>query len=192
MLVSSVCAVVLTLLAPRVLCSSTVTVANNCGTNQNPYCKGNSVLEQLCCPYPNVCYWENRNGDAACCPAGQVCDGSYPYYTPTTYISTTPYTTTTTTTPTTWTTTQTGPITITTTENGCQECVTVTSAAGGVYTTVTSAAGQAYTTVTSAAGQAYSTINGVIVVNPAPRSSVVTLLSDIMAALFACAWAFIG
>merc|ERR1712000_480717 len=57
---------------------TTTVVGNSCGTDQNPYCAGNSVLEQLCCPYPNVCYWQNRNGDPGCCPAGQWCDGSYP------------------------------------------------------------------------------------------------------------------
>ncbi|KIY01957.1 uncharacterized protein Z520_02095 [Fonsecaea multimorphosa CBS 102226] len=56
---------------------------NSCGTDQNPYCAGDSTFEQLCCPYPDVCYWQNRNGDPGCCPAGQVCDGSSPYYTST-------------------------------------------------------------------------------------------------------------
>lgn len=44
-----------------------------CNTNQNPYCQGNGQFEQICCTYPNVCYWSNRNGDPACCPAGTDC-----------------------------------------------------------------------------------------------------------------------
>lgn len=48
-------------------------VEAQCNTDQNPYCAGNDQFEQLCCPYPNVCYWQNRNGDPGCCPAGQAC-----------------------------------------------------------------------------------------------------------------------
>ncbi|KPI38514.1 uncharacterized protein AB675_4174 [Cyphellophora attinorum] len=44
-----------------------------CNTDQNPYCAGNNQFEQLCCPYPNVCYWADRQGTPACCPAGTVC-----------------------------------------------------------------------------------------------------------------------
>lgn len=46
-----------------------------CNTDQNPYCAGNSQFEQLCCTYPNICYWSNRNGDPACCQAGSDCRG---------------------------------------------------------------------------------------------------------------------
>src|SRR4051794_21736428 len=46
----------------------------SCNTNQNPYCSGVAQFEVLCCPYPNVCYWEDRDGQAACCPAGQNCN----------------------------------------------------------------------------------------------------------------------
>lgn len=49
------------------------TVSQGCNTNSNPYCRGVAQFEALCCPYPNVCYWSNRNGQPACCPAGQSC-----------------------------------------------------------------------------------------------------------------------
>lgn len=48
-------------------------LAQTCNTNQNPTCSGNSKFEALCCPAPNVCYWQNRYEVAGCCPAGQVC-----------------------------------------------------------------------------------------------------------------------
>lgn len=47
-----------------------------CNTNSNPYCRGVAQFEALCCPYPNVCYWSNRNGQPACCPAGQNCQAN--------------------------------------------------------------------------------------------------------------------
>lgn len=47
-----------------------------CNTNQNPYCAGNNQFEQLCCTYPNICYWSNRNGVPACCQAGSDCRGN--------------------------------------------------------------------------------------------------------------------
>ena len=52
------------------------TTSAQCNTDQNPYCKGNSKLESLCCPYPNVCYWADRQGTPACCPAGRSCQGA--------------------------------------------------------------------------------------------------------------------
>ena len=57
-------------------------VEAQCNTDQNPYCAGNAQFEQLCCPYPNVCYWQNRNGDPGCCPAGQACNGGGGGYVP--------------------------------------------------------------------------------------------------------------
>lgn len=44
-----------------------------CNTDQNPYCRGNDDFEAICCTYPNVCYWADREGTPACCPAGSVC-----------------------------------------------------------------------------------------------------------------------
>lgn len=151
-----------------------------CGTDQNPYCKGNKIFEQICCPSPNVCYWQDRDGTPGCCPAGQVCDGSSPYYpssiTPTVKTSTIhPSTITITPTQTTngggggviiITTSPNGPsvITITTqpqtTLTGAclGGCATVTSVVGGVYSTITQGAGGAYSTVTSVVGGGFSTV----------------------------------
>jgi len=47
----------------------------NCNTNLNPYC-ANEVFQQLCCPYPNRCFYANRYGAVGCCPYGQDCQGS--------------------------------------------------------------------------------------------------------------------
>ncbi|ETN41948.1 uncharacterized protein HMPREF1541_03887, partial [Cyphellophora europaea CBS 101466] len=44
-----------------------------CNTDQNPYCRGNDQFEAICCPYPNVCYWADRQGTPGCCAAGSVC-----------------------------------------------------------------------------------------------------------------------
>ena len=55
------------------LCLVTTTNAQSCNTDQNPYCRGNKKFEAICCPYPNVCYWADRQGTPACCPAGQSC-----------------------------------------------------------------------------------------------------------------------
>lgn len=57
-----------------------------CNTAQNPSCAGVAQFEALCCPAPSVCYWANRDGAAACCPAGQNCNAAatgavYSYYT---------------------------------------------------------------------------------------------------------------
>lgn len=60
-------------LAVLAVASLLPTVFAQCLTDQNPYCRGNSKFEQICCPYPNVCYWADRQGTPACCPAGQVC-----------------------------------------------------------------------------------------------------------------------
>lgn len=48
-------------------------VQGQCNTDQNPYCRGNDDFEAICCTYPNVCYWADREGTPACCPAGSVC-----------------------------------------------------------------------------------------------------------------------
>jgi hypothetical protein len=55
-----------------------------CDTGSNPYCRGNSeFVDNLCCNYPNVCYWADRQGTPACCPAGQWClDGQGQQVTP--------------------------------------------------------------------------------------------------------------
>lgn len=161
MLFYGLAGVVATLLSTQfsLAVASTTIVNNGCGTNQNPYCAGNSILEQLCCPYPNVCYWE-RNGNGACCPAGQWCDGTYPIYTPTVH-PTTIYVVTTSThpNPTTVVITSTSPnptpVIITTTTDNCHQCVvsTVTSGWGPVTSTITQQP------------PAQTTANGVIIVS---------------------------
>lgn len=161
-----------------------------CGTDQNPYCAGNDLFEQICCSYPNVCYWANRDGQPACCPYGQVCDGIAPYSTRTTIIAPTTITsihpTTITTVPPVSTITSyvsgggvvvvtatNPPKTITSTINGwCQggACSTVTSEVVGVYSTITSGVVGVYSTVTQEIGQAYSSVSGVLVGNDASRT----------------------
>ena len=168
----SVVVVVLTLLAAWI---APVEAGNSCGTDQNPSCKGNSVLEAICCPYPNVCYWQN-NGSPGCCAYGQSCDGSSPNTTPTT-------TTTCTTTPTTTWGYCNG---CATTTNYCNECATTTTYCNEcATTTVTSQVVPVYTTVTQNAAQAYTTVNGVIYVNAAPKSEFSTILTAMMAAMSA-------
>lgn len=45
----------------------------SCNTQNNPTCGKDKRFDALCCPYPNICYWANRQQQAACCPAGQTC-----------------------------------------------------------------------------------------------------------------------
>jgi len=61
-----------------------------CNTNQNPYCAGNSKFEQLCCPYPAVCYYSDRYGGVGCCQPGQKCYGVGITITPTLVLASTP------------------------------------------------------------------------------------------------------
>jgi hypothetical protein len=61
-----------------------------CNTNQNPYCAGNSKFEQLCCPYPAVCYYSDRYGGVGCCQPGQKCYGVGITITPTLILASTP------------------------------------------------------------------------------------------------------
>ncbi|KIV87011.1 hypothetical protein PV11_02584 [Exophiala sideris] len=164
MVVFSVAVVFLTLPASWI---ALVEGGNSCGTDQNPSCKGNSAFESLCCPSPNVCYWQN-NGQPGCCPNGESCNGNSPWTTPTTTCTTTPTTT--------WsTTTSCMTTTPTTTWNNCNECAT----------TVTSQVVPVYTTVTQNAAQAYTTVNGVIYVNAGPKSEFSTILTAMMAGLSA-------
>lgn len=195
---------------------------NSCNTNQNPYCAGNSIFEQICCPYPNVCYWQNRNGQPGCCPAGQVCDGSSPYTPPTpkptptptptphpTTITITP-TPTPTPKPTIITTTAggggggggggiiivtspNGVVTITVTKgHGGGVYSTVTSYIGGAYSTVTSNIGGVVYTVTSNVGGTFQTVSGVLVVGAAPRSFIPSIFGSAAAALLNLIWNLFG
>lgn len=52
-----------------------IVVNAQCNTDQNPYCAGNSQFEQICCTYPDICYWSNRDGTPACCQSGSDCRG---------------------------------------------------------------------------------------------------------------------
>ncbi|OAP65046.1 hypothetical protein AYL99_01018 [Fonsecaea erecta] len=177
---SHVLAVIVTLLS--VLGRYSALAANSCGTDQNPYCAGDSTFEQICCPYPNVCYWQNRNGQPGCCPAGQVCDGSSPYYPSTpqptlTLQTTTIHPSTITITPTPApppsTTVISGggiiivtsvpnsgsTVTITTNPNSVSTITTVYGGScGGGCATVTSGGAGVYSTVTSVIGGAFSTV----------------------------------
>lgn len=172
------------LFAPIIECQS------DCGTNQNPYCAGNSQFEAICCPYPNVCYWEDRLGQPACCPAGQSCasaGGSGPPILspqPTTITSMPPTTSQTTTSlsTTTITISHSSPTLVTTTINGI---VTVTSPAtitvttGGLVNGATSTVVGAFSTVTSAvasvATSVASTAVNVIFDGSATPSSIPTI-----------------
>ena len=123
-----------------------------CNTNQNPYCAGNSKFEQLCCPYPAVCYWSDRYGGVGCCQPGSICtgQGNGVTITPTLIPGTAPPTTQTLTTETVA--TQTAATLVVTTQNGGYSTVTVT---GGIA-------------VTNPIG--YTTTAGVIIANDAPRA----------------------
>jgi hypothetical protein len=41
-------------------------------TGQNPHCDP-SFANLICCPYPNVCYWADRQKTPGCCAQGSVC-----------------------------------------------------------------------------------------------------------------------
>lgn len=182
MLFCGLAAVVATLLATQLswAIASTTIADNGCGTNQNPYCAGNSILEQLCCPYPNVCYWQ-RNGNGACCPAGQWCDGTYPIYTPTVH-PTTIYVVTTSThpNPTTVVVTSTSPtptpVIITTTTDNCHQCVVSTVTSGVVPVT---------STITQQQPPPQTTANGVIIVSSNAISKETSVGTRILAVMFA-------
>jgi hypothetical protein len=50
----------------------TSVLSQACGaTAQNPRCDP-SFANLICCPYPNVCYWD-RQKTPGCCPQGSVC-----------------------------------------------------------------------------------------------------------------------
>ena len=146
-----------------------------CNTDQNPYCRGNDQLEQLCCPYPNVCYWQNRNGDPGCCAAGQVCiDQGGGAVTPLPAPAPAPVYSTLTTqnqplsTVTSYATHGTtaggGGVVVVTTPNDPVYGIfsTVTSGAVGVFSTITSDVAGAFSTVTSDIAGAYDTVTSTI------------------------------
>jgi hypothetical protein len=55
------------------LLSSFSAAQQNCNTQANPYCAGDSRFANICCPQPSVCYFKDRLGTPACCAAGQIC-----------------------------------------------------------------------------------------------------------------------
>jgi hypothetical protein len=62
------------LLVCSVLLLSSISAAQqNCNTQANPYCAGDSRFANICCPQPSVCYFRDRLGTPACCAAGQIC-----------------------------------------------------------------------------------------------------------------------
>ncbi|EHY54323.1 hypothetical protein ABEF92_008776 [Exophiala dermatitidis] len=185
------------------------TAQDDCGTNQNPYCAGNSLLESLCCPYPNVCYWQNRDGAPGCCPQGQVCNGQ-PYNAPTTWHATTIVATTTEKSKSTSThhastvtsfvpagggggvvitpTTQPSIVTVTSDNNKASQVESkVSSGVASVYSTVTSAVIGVYSTVTSNIGQGFATVSGVLV-SGAPQTMVVSIVLPSVVALCILVW----
>lgn len=151
-----------------------------CNTDQNPYCRGNRQFEAICCPYPNVCYWADRQGTPACCSAGQVClDGAggglitpqpqnqvptttytsqqqqqttQPLSTITSYVSRPPQENTV---------VPGGVVVIYSEPQGPVE--EATSAIGGVFSTVTSEVVGAFSTVTSNVAGAFSTVTSEVV-----------------------------
>jgi hypothetical protein len=67
------------LLVFLVLLLSTFSAAQeNCNTQANPYCAGDSRFANICCPQPSVCYFRDRLGTPACCGAGQICINNPP------------------------------------------------------------------------------------------------------------------
>jgi hypothetical protein len=146
-------------------------VQAQCNTDQNPYCRGNAQLEALCCPYPNVCYWSNRNGDPACCAYGEVCIDTAGAVVLPQPIQTQPPAPTTTSPLSTITsyvthsqTTAGGIVVILTTTNdpiyGAYS--TVTSNVAGAYSTVTSGVAGIFSTVTSDVEGGFETVTSTI------------------------------
>ena len=46
------------------------------GSAGNPYCASDPRFSTVDCPAPNVCYFKDRLGNVACCPAGQACESA--------------------------------------------------------------------------------------------------------------------
>lgn len=46
------------------------------GSDGNQYCDSDPRFGSLNCPPPNVCYFKDRLGNVACCPAGQKCESA--------------------------------------------------------------------------------------------------------------------
>ncbi|RMZ88484.1 hypothetical protein DV736_g4287, partial [Chaetothyriales sp. CBS 134916] len=143
-------------------------LSQGCNTDQNPYCKGNKQFEQLCCPYPSVCYWADRAGTPACCPAGQSCQAAGGVITaplPTTTIYTTPVTVETASEQSTVTSYVTNPTTA---------VVVITSTQAPVESATVIIVSK-WSTLTSEIAQGYTTVTSVVM---APVTSVINVLNE--------------
>ena len=165
-------------------------VEAQCNTDQNPYCAGNDQFEQLCCPYPNVCYWQNRNGDPGCCPAGQACIDGGGSDQPQPQPQPQPVYSTVTTQPQQLSTitsyiqqpqpTPAGGIVVITEPNSPVASVISEATGGvvGVYSTITSEVGAVFSTITSDVAGAFSTVTaGVVSVATEAASGLVQVIN---------------
>jgi hypothetical protein len=170
-----------------------------CNTDQNPYCRGNAQLEALCCPYPNVCYWSNRNGDPACCAYGEVCIDTGGAIISPQPVETQPAETTTTQPLSTITsyvthpeTTAGGVVVILTTTNDpiYSAYSTVTSDVAGAYSTVTSDVAGGFETVTSTIGAvATQAASGLVQdINAAPGRTQVCMATRVSVMIWGVLW----
>jgi hypothetical protein len=138
-------------------------VLAQCNTNQNPHCAGNSKFEQLCCPYPAVCYYANRYGGVACCQPGQQCYGDGITIAPTLILASTPAPAQT-----------------------VQSTQMIQPTQNGGYSTITVTGGIPAATVGTAIG--YTTTAGVIVANDASRAIGNTYTTQFSLGLTLLAW----
>ena len=143
-------------------------LGQTCNTDQNPYCAGNSKFEELCCPYPAVCYWADRYGAIGCCQPGQICTADGATIAPTLYGTYTTYAT-----PTASTLIQLSTQGLGTTGNIGYSTITVT---GGVAEP------------TAATAVRYTTTGGVIIVNDARRATESQLATQFSLGLAILAW----
>jgi hypothetical protein len=141
-------------------------VLAQCNTDQNPYCAGNSKFEQLCCPYPAVCYYANRYGGVGCCQPGQKCYGNGVTIAPTLILVSTPA--------------------ITQTVQPTQMTQTIQATQNGGYSTITVTGGIPAATVATAVG--YTTTAGVIIANDASRAMGNIYTTQLSVGLTLLAW----
>ncbi|RMZ85636.1 hypothetical protein DV737_g581, partial [Chaetothyriales sp. CBS 132003] len=152
-----------------VLCFCVTLVSSEgCNTDQNPYCKGNKQFEQLCCPYPDVCYWADRAGTPACCPAGQSCQavgGVITAALPATTVYTTPVVVE----------TASEQSTVTSYVNNPTTAVVVITSSQAPVESATTILVSKWSTLTSEIAQGYTTVTSVVV---APVTSIINVLND--------------
>ena len=141
-------------------------VLAQCNTNQNPHCAGNSKFEQLCCPYPAVCYYSNRYGGVGCCQPGQKCYGNGITITPTLIPVST--------------------LAPAQTMQSTQMIQTIQPTQNGGYSTITVTGGIPAATVATAIG--YTTTAGVIMANDASQAIGNTYTTQFSLGLTLLAW----